>query len=74
MFLTPTQLADLTGYQRLADQRRWLASRGWVFEVAATGRPIVSTAYAEQRLGGTVAPAPTLPAWKPNLAAIRKAA
>ena len=74
MFLAPDQLADLTGYQRHADQRKWLAARGWVFEVAATGRPIVSAAYAEQRLGGAVSPAPTLQAWQPNLAAIRKAA
>jgi hypothetical protein len=74
MFLTLTQLSDLTGYQRHADQRKWLKARGWVFEVAATGRPIVSTAYAEQRLGGAVSPAPTLAAWSPNLAAIRKAA
>ena len=55
MFLTPAELVDLTGYQRHADQRKWLTARGWVFEVAATGRPIVSIAYAKQRLGGSVA-------------------
>lgn len=72
MFLTADQIADLTGYQRHADQRKWLAARGWVFEVSATGRPIVSNAYAEQRLGG--AASKEKPAWQPNLAAIRKAA
>lgn len=72
MFLDPDQIADLTGYQRHADQRKWLAARGWVFEVSATGRPIVSTTYAEQRLGGTASK--PKPAWQPNLAAIRKAA
>jgi len=72
MFLTTDQIADLTGYQRHADQRKWLTARGWVFEVAATGRPIVSAAYAEQRLGGTEPK--KKPAWQPNLAAIRKAA
>lgn len=74
MFLTADQIADLTGYQRHADQRKWLTARGWVFEVASTGRPIVSAAYAEQRLGGAVSPAPTFTVWQPNVAAIRKAA
>ena len=72
MFLTAAELADLTGYQRHADQRKWLASRGWVFEIAATGRPIVSNAYALSRLGGSEPKA--RPAWQPNIAAIRKAA
>lgn len=74
MFLTADQLSELTGYQRHADQRKWLKARGWVFEVAATGRPIVSQAYAQQRLGGAVSPTPTIQAWQPNVAAIRKAA
>ena len=72
MFLSAAQITDLTGYQRHADQRKWLAARGWVFEVAATGRPIVSSTYAESRLGGTTTPA--APAWTPNVAVIRKAA
>lgn len=72
MFLTADELHDLTGYQRHADQRKWLTARGWVFEVAATGRPIVARSYAEQRLGGTAPKAK--PAWQPNVAAIRKAA
>ncbi len=72
LFLTAEEVRDLTGYQRNADQRKWLSVRGWVFEVAGTGRPIVSVAYAEQRLGGD---APATPqAWMPNVAAIRKAA
>jgi len=33
MFITPEELAELTGYRRNADQRRWLKSHGWKFEV-----------------------------------------
>lgn len=73
MFLTPDELTTLTGYTWPAKQRQWLTARGWVFEVAATGKPIVSAAYAEQRLGGIISPK-SEPAWKPNLAAIRKVA
>jgi len=51
MFLTPDEVLILTGYQRHADQRRWLSDRGWAFEGNAAGRPVVSRAYAEQRLG-----------------------
>lgn len=75
MFLTPDDLAYITGYQRAADQRRWLTLRGWVFEVSRAGRPIVSRAHAEMRLGGILPAGPTVrkaPALK--LDAIRKAA
>ena len=51
MFLTDHETATLTGYQRSADQRRWLRERGWVFEVSAAGKPVVSRAYAERRMG-----------------------
>lgn len=74
MFLTPAEITDLTGYQRHADQRKWLTARGWLFEVAATGRPVVARSYAEQRLGCQAADHVPAKAWKPNLAAIRKAA
>ena len=71
MFLTADEIHDLTGYLRHADQRKWLVARGWVFEEAATGRPVVSRAYAANRLGGVEQVAQ---AWAPNVAAIRKAA
>lgn len=76
MFLTTTELADLTGYQRHADQRKWLTARGWLFEEAANGRPVVARSYAESRLGAPAAtPVPAAAtAWRPNVAAIKKAA
>lgn len=72
MFLTPDELHDLTGYKRHADQRRWLSERGWTFETAATGKPVVARSYAESRMGPTERVAAGL--WMPNLAAIQKAA
>ncbi len=71
MFLTDDELKDLTGYQRHADQRQWLLRHAWTFVVAATGRPIVSRAYAENQMG---AAQPKQATWTPNVAAIQKRA
>lgn len=71
MFLTPDELAELTGYQLHAYQRRWLAAHGWKFETAATGRPVVLRAHAESRM---LDPAKSPAQWSPNLAAIKKVA
>ena len=54
MFLTETELADLTGYQLPAYQRRWLIGNSYPFEIDARGRPKVLRAYTETRMGGTV--------------------
>ena len=56
-FLTDAELVQLTGYEsRAADRRKWLKKRGWVFEVAANGQPVVARQYAEFRLGVSYAP------------------
>ena len=71
IFLSESEIRELTGRVRQADQRRWLRERGWMFEENANGRPIVLRTYAETRLGGEAAK----PAEKrPNFTAIRKAA
>ena len=49
MFLTADQLRELTGYQKPALQRRWLADNGFSFEVRCDGRPMVSRNYYENR-------------------------
>ncbi|MCO5096450.1 MAG: DUF4224 domain-containing protein [Rhodocyclaceae bacterium] len=70
LFLTPDELAELTGYARPFDQRRWLEVEGWVFAQNAARRPIVSRAYAETRLGGaTVTDARPV---KPNFDALKR--
>jgi hypothetical protein len=70
MFLTESAVQELTGYLRHADQRRWLAKRGWKHEVSATGRPIVSAAYAESQLSDSQ----KKQEWTPNLSAFKKKA
>ena len=50
MFLPPDELARLTGLRRPSAQVRWLAARGWRFEMDAYGRPIVLQAEAERRM------------------------
>lgn len=75
IILSNDEVAEITGYVRLADQRKWFKARGWKFEVSATGRPIVSRAYANQVLG---APAESVAhqkrEWKPNVASLKKVA
>ena len=75
VFLTLEEIMELTGYQQQSAQRQWLTRHGWYFEVSRGGRPIVGRAYAEQRLGLSSAPLPTVrkePQLK--LAAIKKKA
>lgn len=53
MFLTDTELFDLTGYRRNADRCRWLSEHNWKFEKSAiTGKPVVLRSYAESQLSG----------------------
>ena len=70
MFMTPAELSTLTGYALNAWQRRWLNARGWKFEQAANGRPVVSRSYAESRLSDH----PVEKSIALNLDVIRKAA
>lgn len=70
MFLTSTELAELTGYTVPAYQRRWLAKHGYPHEIAANGRPVVSRAYVDARLGGKIAATQKS---VPNLAALKVA-
>lgn len=77
LLLTESELFNLTGYERFADQRKWLSARGWRYEITANGRPSVSRAYAEKQLG--LEPVHILAEskrrdWKPNISAIKKAA
>ena len=75
LILENDELAAITGYVRLAEQRKWLKARGWLFEISATGRPIVSRAYADQILGATVEQTPAKKReWKPDVASLKKVA
>lgn len=54
MFLTDEDLQALTGLVMPSAQRRWLAARGYPFELNATGRPRVLRSVVEDRLGTKV--------------------
>ena len=51
MFLTPDELAELTGYQQQSRQIRWLRDRRYPFDLGADGKPRVLRSYVERRLG-----------------------
>ena len=52
MFLTWTEISELTGYKYKKLQIKWLLSRGYKFEVSANGSPKILKTYVEQILGG----------------------
>ena len=49
--LSGDQLRELTGDQKPALQRCWLAENGYSFDVRRDGRPVVSRLYFEGRQG-----------------------
>ena len=68
MFLTDTQLRQLTGAQRKSHQVAWLRANGWPFEITRTGHPRVATDYFRSRL---VEPAvPSTQYQEPNFGAL----
>ena len=57
LLLTAVEVFELTGRKQPAAQVRWLARRGWKYELDFDGRPKVARAYFEWRL--VQKPAPT---------------
>ena len=53
LFLSETELVELTGYQRSKNQIQWLRGRHWPFELASGGRPRVLRDAVIARLGGS---------------------
>jgi hypothetical protein len=52
MFLTPDEVATLTGSVQPAAQKRWLRNHGWEFVVNLRKHPIVAVAEAQRYLVG----------------------
>ncbi len=72
MFLSDESLRSLTGYKRPAEQRRWLASHGWAFEVRADGKNRILTEEARNRmLTSSSNQQSTKKSSEPDLAALR---
>ncbi len=69
MFLSQTDIAELTGYRKPVLQRRWLLRNGYRFDVRGDGRPALLEAQVRARqLKGLGAIADT--AEEPDLAAL----
>jgi hypothetical protein len=68
MFLTPDELADLTGLKRPTAQYAWLRANGWPVERDAAGRPKVLRAVVEARMGACVGGTMKV---EPNFGALR---
>lgn len=73
MFLTATELAELTGLARWSAQIRWLQKHGWAYAVRADGRPVVSRKEAERQLESRAGAPRARGASEPDFAAARRA-
>jgi hypothetical protein len=62
VFLSASEMAELTGYKQPARQIRWLTTQRYRFEVGGDGLPKVARSFAEARLGAPIErkPAPRL--------------
>lgn len=52
MFMTPDEVADMTGYLRPRDQMRWLETERFGYVIGADGKPKVLRQVVIARLGG----------------------
>lgn len=68
MFLTEAELRELTELEQPEAQRRWLAARGWPFEVSAKGRNRVLRSTMERKMGLGGAPKKSA---EPDFAALK---
>jgi hypothetical protein len=68
VFLTPAELADLTGLKRPKAQYAWLLEKGYPVQLDAKDRPKLLRAVVEARLGATV----DAPKAQPNFKALHQ--
>lgn len=72
-FLTPEELAEVTGYKHPGSQKEWLDRNGWAYVVTGAGRPVVGRWFARMRLAGVQPTATgTESAWKPDFSALSR--
>jgi len=72
MFLTPQEIAELTGRVRYSAQINWLRANGFEVIPRADGRPMVLRTHVEVKMGGLVN-SPAEPTVEPNWDAINAA-
>lgn len=76
LFLSPGELAELTGRVSSAGQRKWLEDNKYRFALNANNRPIVAREYLLTRLGVAAAMSPEAlmaVAPRPNFGALKSA-
>lgn len=69
-FLTPEELAEVTGCKLPSSQREWLERNGWRFVVNAAQRPVVGRWYARMKLAGVDPGKPKDEAWVPDFSTL----
>jgi hypothetical protein len=52
IFLTSTEIAELTGYLKPIKQIYWLKTQGFTFRIAADGRPRIDRSHYLKLMGG----------------------
>lgn len=69
MFLTQTELAELTERKRKGEQIAWLKANGYHYAIGANGHARVLRDHVHARLCG-ISMAPTLATPEPNFSAL----
>lgn len=52
-FLSKNELEELTGARQVASQRKWLAERGYQFDIRVDGSIVILRTHLENMLGGS---------------------
>jgi hypothetical protein len=69
-FLTPEELAEVTGYKLPGSQREWLDRNGWCYVVNAAQRPVVGRWYARMKLAGVTPGTEQKAGWVPDFSTL----
>lgn len=69
IFLTVDELAGITGFIKSSAQLKWLRQNGFTALKSKNGRPIVSRAHFEAKMGGLL-PGTKPQSFEPNFGAI----
>ncbi|MFD1260520.1 DUF4224 domain-containing protein [Entomomonas asaccharolytica] len=51
IFVTPDEIKRITGYKRPHEQKKWLETNGWKFELDSAGRPVIHREVMNLRFG-----------------------
>jgi hypothetical protein len=69
IYLTAEELRGISGYQNQSAQFRWLRQNGFTALPRADGKPLVSRAHFEAKMGGLLSPSKSQ-TYEPNFGAL----